>query len=114
MQAHFATLGWPEVIVCEDAEGFTRGKSAVESAHKYRGVIELFCALNDIRYESVQPADIKRFATGKGNADKEAMLLAAGKLYGYRGNDDNEADAIIIREWGLRYLFKNDEHKMTA
>ena len=39
--------------------------------------------------------EIKKFATGKGNANKEAMIEAAKEL-GYNPKDDNEADAIHI------------------
>mgnify|MGYP001330982979 CR=1 FL=1 len=97
------SYGYPDLIVCEDAAGFMRGKSAVEASHKYRAIIEFFCAKHNIKLVYVQPADIKRFATGKGNADKTEMIAVARDKYGYTGNDDNEADAIIIREWGITY-----------
>lgn len=93
----------PDVIVCEDAAGFTRGKTAVEASHKFRAVIELFCLDEDIPLTYVQPADIKRFITGKGNADKEAMIAAAQKKFGYTGNNDDEADAICLLNWGRNF-----------
>jgi Holliday junction resolvasome RuvABC endonuclease subunit len=43
---------------------------------------------------------IKRHATGKGNASKEAMIAAACAR-GYSPADDNEADAIAILHWAL-------------
>ncbi|MEY3082847.1 MAG: hypothetical protein RJA94_2832, partial [Pseudomonadota bacterium] len=43
---------------------------------------------------------IKRFATGKGNADKQAMI-AAVRERGFESADDNEADAIAILLWAL-------------
>ena len=43
---------------------------------------------------------IKRFATGKGNADKAAMI-AAVRGRGFEPADDNEADAIAILLWAL-------------
>ncbi len=101
LQYHCDTWGFPDLIVCEDAAGFTRGKSAVEASHKFRAVVELFCAVKNIKLLYVQPADVKRWATGKGNADKEEMLAVARERFGYQGSDDNEADAILIREWYL-------------
>ncbi len=41
----------------------------------------------------VPPASLKMFATGKGNADKNAMLGEAIRKLKYDGNDHNEADA---------------------
>ena len=39
-------------------------------------------------------------ATGKGNADKQAMI-AAVRERGFEPADDNEADAIAILLWAL-------------
>ena len=44
---------------------------------------------------------IKRFITGKGNADKEAVM-AAVRARGFHPADDNEADAIAILLWAIK------------
>ena len=49
-------------------------------------------------YQGVPVGTIKRFATGKGNADKAAMI-AAMRARGYLPADDNEADAIALLLW---------------
>ena len=46
----------------------------------------------------MQVGTIKRFATGKGNADK-AKMVAAIEARGFRPADDNEADAIALLLW---------------
>ncbi|HIJ83048.1 MAG: plasmid and phage replicative helicase / plasmid and phage DNA primase [Magnetococcales bacterium] len=43
---------------------------------------------------------IKRHATGKGNANKTAMI-AAMQAKGYHPGDDNEADALAILHWAI-------------
>ena len=43
---------------------------------------------------------IKLHVTGKGNADKQAMM-AAVRARGFRPADDNEADALAILLWAL-------------
>jgi Holliday junction resolvasome RuvABC endonuclease subunit len=43
---------------------------------------------------------IKRYATGHGNAPKQAMIDAARKR-GFSPADDNEADAIAILLWAI-------------
>jgi Holliday junction resolvasome RuvABC endonuclease subunit len=56
--------------------------------------------LRGIPYEGVPVGTIKRHATGKGNADKEAMIAAARER-GFSPADDNEADAIAILHWAI-------------
>ena len=69
--------------------------SIIHSA-KMVAIIEVFCEENGIQYRAYSAPAIKKFATGKGNANKEAMVAAAGLKYGYMGKDDNEADALHI------------------
>ena len=56
--------------------------------------------LRGVPYDGVPVGTIKRHATGKGNADKEAMIAAA-RARGFSPADDNEADAIAILFWAL-------------
>jgi len=43
---------------------------------------------------------IKKFLTGQGNANKQAMIDAA-RAEGFSPADDNEADAIAILLWAI-------------
>ncbi len=52
----------------------------------------------------VPPGTLKMFATGKGNADKTQMVVAARDRLGYDGTDDNCADALWLRELGMHVL----------
>lgn len=58
-----------------------------------------WCEKNEVPCEGVSPKEIKKFATGKGNANKDAMLNAAWAKWGKFTEDDNEADARWILEW---------------
>ena len=51
-------------------------------------------------YQGVPVGTIKRFATGKGNAGKDAVV-AAVRARGFSPADDNEADAIAILLWAI-------------
>jgi len=52
----------------------------------------------------VAPGALKRFATGKGSADKTAMVIAARDRLGYQAIDHNEADALWLRQIGMHLL----------
>lgn len=62
-----------------------------------QGVIKLFCEHNRIEYQGISPSEIKKFATGKGNANKAAMIKSA-YARGWKVADDNEADARFLLE----------------
>lgn len=57
-----------------------------------------------IPYVLVPPATLKKYATGKGNADKTAMALALYKRAGLEHADDNQTDAWWLRAAGLHHL----------
>ena len=74
-----------------------------DAAHTYGGFLAAltsWCEAKGIAYQGVPVGTIKRFATGKGNADKQAMI-AAVRERGFEPGDDNEADAIAILLWAL-------------
>src|SRR5699024_11195412 len=48
----------------------------------------------------VSPNTLKKFATGKGNSGKPAMLAEAIKRLGFDGHDDNEVDALWLYALG--------------
>jgi Holliday junction resolvasome RuvABC endonuclease subunit len=75
----------------------------VDAAHAYGGFmahLTAWCEHHQIPYQGVPVGTIKRHATGKGNADKHAMLTAMRAL-GYTPVDDNEADALALLRWAL-------------
>lgn len=83
-----------EMVVFERSQGAHQNAVIVQS--ELHGVLKLFCEENNLPYKAYSPGEIKKFATGKGSANKQAMVEAAQKKYGYTGKDDNEADAIHI------------------
>jgi Holliday junction resolvasome RuvABC endonuclease subunit len=75
-----------------------------DASHAYGGflaTLSAWCEQHEIPYQGVAVGTIKRFATGKGNADKQAMI-AAVRERGFEPADDNEADAIAILLWALQ------------
>lgn len=80
-----------------------RRHAGVDAAHVYGGFLAhltSWCETRNIPYEGVPVGTIKRFATGRGNADKQAMIEAARKA-GFDPSDDNQADAIGLLRWAI-------------
>ena len=76
---------------------------ATDAAHVYGGLMATLTSWAELRgvpYEGVPVGTIKRHATGKGNADKDAMIAAA-RQRGFSPADDNEADAIALLLWAI-------------
>ena len=76
---------------------------ATDAAHVYGGLMATLTAWAELRgvpYEGVPVGTIKRHATGKGNASKEAVIEAV-EAKGHRAIDDNEADAIALLLWAI-------------
>lgn len=87
-------LEMPDVLVYEEV----RRHAGTDAAHVYGGLmahLQVWATDKGIPYEAHSVGAIKKFATGKGNADKDAMLDAA-RRWGHRPADDNEADAIAL------------------
>ena len=82
------------LIVYERVAGFH--KNAIIHAAKMVAIIESFCEENSIEYKAVSATEVKKFATGKGTANKDKMIESAQSKLGYTGNNDNEADALWI------------------
>ena len=80
-----------------------RRHASTDAAHCYGGFLGLLCAWCErhaIPYQGVPVGTIKRHATGKGNAPKDAMI-AAVRSWGYTPVDDNEADALALLHWAI-------------
>lgn len=76
---------------------------STDAAHVHGGLLAtltVWCEQRAIAYQGVPVATIKRHITGKGNADK-AAVIAAVRARGFAPCDDNEADAIAILLWAI-------------
>jgi len=82
-----------EHVVVEEV----RRHLGVDAAHAYGGylaVLQTWCEDDGVTYEAVPVGQIKKHATGKGNASKDQMIAAAkAKWPDARFDSDNEVDA---------------------
>jgi len=80
-----------------------RRHAGVDASHAFGGwlaILTAWCEHHGIAYEGVPVGTIKRHVTGKGNADKQAVI-AAVKALGFNPADDNEADALALLHWAI-------------
>jgi Holliday junction resolvasome RuvABC endonuclease subunit len=94
----------PTVAVVEDLP-YTRNQAGAQLGMVH-GIMRV--ALDDLRRQNVvagialvPPATLKKYATGRGNANKAELLGAAIRRLRYEGHDDNQVDAIWLRQMGL-------------
>lgn len=83
-------FGKPDAVVYE--QPFARGEAATRSLWGIAGLIEATATNAGFGVVSVTPTEIKKFACGKGKAEKDEMISAAHML-GYEGANEHEADA---------------------
>lgn len=89
----------PSLVAFEEV----RRHLGTDAAHVYGGIVAVVseeCERRTVPYLGIPVATVKRTATGKGNADKAAMVEAANRRWGLAlaGADENEADARWIAE----------------
>ena len=78
-----------------------RRHAGTDASHVYGGflgTLTRWCEQHELPYQGVPVGTIKRFVTGKGNADK-ATMIAAMRARGFAPADDNEADALALLLW---------------
>ena len=80
-----------------------RRHAGTDAAHIYGGFLAhltAWCETRKVPYQGIPVGTIKRHATGRGNAGKDAVI-AAMRARGLQPADDNEADAIAILLWAI-------------
>ncbi|AXF39687.1 RuvC-like Holliday junction resolvase [Paenibacillus phage Kawika] len=62
-----------------------------------------------VQYTEVTPSQLKKFASGKGNAKKEDLILPIYEDWGFKHSSDNVRDAFILAHIAYEtYLSKNE------
>lgn len=95
-----------DVVVYEAARNAgPKLQGALVVQAEIQGVITLWCEDNMIEYRGYSPSEIKKHATGKGNAGKEQMIGAARLKWPDKTvEDDNAADALWILDLAKKQL----------
>jgi Holliday junction resolvasome RuvABC endonuclease subunit len=86
----------PDMLVYEQTGHSFKNASAMEIAFNLSGRAQEIADEHFIPYTTYTPSALKKFATGKGTANKEAMIEAVFDKIGKRVESDDEADAILL------------------
>lgn len=85
---------------CIEGLAFSRNDpSAQERAGLWFRVVDDFLE-HGCRVIVVPPTTLKKFVTGKGNAEKSLMIREVYKRWGFDAADDNQADAVGLLQVG--------------
>ena len=84
-----------------------RHKAAIIVQSELHGVLKSFCEENKIQYIAYSAKEIKKHATGNGNASKDAMIKEAERRKRLPVVDDNEADAYLLYDYA-NFMLNNE------
>ncbi|UOB09130.1 Holliday junction endonuclease [Streptomyces sp. HP-A2021] len=87
-----------DLAVIEDLPAHAKAAGITGMVH---GAVRAVLLEAGVPYVLITPATLKAYATGKGNADKTAMAIAALKRAGREFGDDNQCDAWWLRAAAL-------------
>ena len=102
----------PSLIVIEGFSYGSKGRGVFDIAYlgwRIREELERYRTEDDIPWLEVSPSQVKQFATGKGNANKEVVLQQVYKRWGVESTDNNQADAYVLAQIGRAYLGEADD-----
>jgi len=110
LQSFLADMDAVECIDLVVIEGYSFGSRgrAVFNIGELGGVVRVMLHEESYDFVEVPPTSLKKFATGKGNAPKDAVLASAIRA-GFRGDNNDEADAWWL--WKMGYAILGDEPK---
>jgi len=111
LKIHYTVGKTPSLIVIEGFSYGSKGRSVFDIAYlgwRIREDLE-YLKTNGVPWIEVSPAQLKQFATGKGNANKEIILQQVYKRWGVEFSDNNQADAYVLAQIGRAYLGKADD-----
>lgn len=91
------TLHYHDVICIE---GFSYGSKGAGVSIQYGigWLIRSELIRNGYQYYEVAPSGVKKFATGKGNVNKDNMVLPIFKKWGFEHKSDNVRDAYVMAQ----------------
>lgn len=90
-------------LVVIEGYAYAKGNSAHQIG-ELGGVLRVMFHEMKLTVLEVAPGQVKKFATGKGNADKRDIAIAVIKRWGIDFKSDDETDAFVLAMIGRAYI----------
>lgn len=90
-------------VVCVEGPSFQSRSSSEKGHHERAGLWWFVTAHLDeagIEVKVITPSSLKKYATGKGNASKDQVLLAAARRFEWFDGTNDQADALWLSAMG--------------
>jgi crossover junction endodeoxyribonuclease RuvC len=91
----------PEKIVLEGYSLNMRKASSVIPLVEIGGLVRFLMHIDGLEWYDPTAPEVKKFATGKGNATKEVVMMWVLKRWEHTSIDNNTADAYVCAAMGL-------------
>jgi len=98
----------PDVVCIEGYSFGSRGK-AVFQIGELGGILRRLLHMTNRVWYEIPPTMLKKYATGKGTATKESVVLHVYKKYGIECETNDEADAYILARIAYNLHYTQDE-----
>jgi crossover junction endodeoxyribonuclease RuvC len=102
----------PELVVIEGLAFMAKNTTALVQLAGLNYMIRCELVDRKLKFLIVAPTTLKRFITGKGNAQKDHMMLEVYKQYGHALTDNNVCDAFALSRVGLAMV--DPSHRETV
>jgi len=99
-------------VICIEGFGF-----ASQQAIQLGGIgwgLRMALARRVLPYYEASPSQVKKFATGKGNAKKEDMVLPIYKHWDFEHSSDNVRDAYVIARIAMNLFLAGEGASLSA
>lgn len=97
-------------VIVAEGYSFNSRNSQAHSTGELGGVVTVDLGRRGHEITRVPPKSIKKFATGKGNANKTAVVSALAARTGWTFTTDDQADALAL--WCFARAHLNEPHPM--
>lgn len=100
------------LLICIEAYSFGSKGAGVSSMYEYGGLLR-YVLNRDYKLIEVAPTTLKKWATGKGQCEKTAVICAITSRYGQHFQTDDEFDAYALARMALQ-IEKHEEPATVA
>jgi crossover junction endodeoxyribonuclease RuvC len=85
-------------VICIEGFSYSSRGAGVSVQYGIGWILRAELIKAGLNYYEVPPSSVKKFATGKGNAKKDELVLPIYKRWGFEHESDNVRDAFVLAQ----------------